>query len=63
MTEKENSSMGWNPSYMTVCISPFGKIVRSGDKEIMAKFAKDNNYILAEIKIISFDGGGKKNEI
>lgn len=59
MTEKEMSNIGWNPCYTTVCISLGGKIVKSGDKEIMAKFAKDNNYILAEIKIISFDGGGK----
>ena len=59
MIEKENSSMGWNPSYMTVCISSGGTIVRSGDKEIMVKFAKEHNYIVAEVKIIDFKEGGK----
>ena len=59
MTEQEMSNEGWNPCYTTVCISIGGKIVRSGDKDIMVKFAKEHNYIAAEIKIISFDGGGK----
>ena len=57
------SNVGWNPSYKTVCISIEGKIVMSGDREIMEKFAKDNNYIVAKIEILSFDKGGKENEI
>ena len=49
------SNIGWNPCYTTVCIDFGGKIVRSGDREIMMKFAKDNNYIVAEIKIMTFE--------
>ena len=60
---EEKSSVGWNPSFTTVCISPNGTIVRSGDRETMVKFAKDNNYIVAEIKIVNFEGGVIKNEI
>ena len=58
MTEKENSSVGWNPSYTTVCISPSGTIVRSGDRETMVKYAKDNNFVVARIEILSFEEGG-----
>ena len=59
MTEKEMSNIGWNPCYPTVCINLDGKIVRSGDKDIMVKYAKDNNFIVAKIEIISFGEGGE----
>ena len=62
MTEQEMSNIGWNPCYTTVCISLSGSIVRSGDKEIMAKYAKDNNFVVARIEILSFDEVNK-NEI
>ena len=56
------SSIGWNPCYTTVCISLSGSIVRSGDKEIMVKYAKDNNFVVAKIEILSFDEVNK-NEV
>ena len=56
------NNIGWNPCYTTVCISLSGSIVKSGNREVMVKYAKDNNFVVARIEILSFDEVNK-NEV